>query len=592
MLKPLAHRERPFDDFAREPLLPVRLSQLGPGLAAGDVNRDGLDDLFLSGAAGNTGALSINAGEGKWLLLQELFPPWGEDLAVEDLGTLLFDADGDDDLDLFLVSGGVECEPEHQSLRDRLFLNDGTGTFTRAAVVAIPDLRDSGSVAAAADYDHDGDLDLFIGSRVVPGRYPLAPSSRLLENNAGTFRDVTDTHAPELKQSGLVTSALWTDVNRDGWVDLMVTHEWGPIKLFLNRQGRLTDATQPARLANMLGWWNGIAGRDLDGDDDIDYVVTNIGRNTCYRVSEDRPAKLFYGDFAGDGKPVAIEAKYDEQGRLVPTRNKPEVERALPLVEAAFPTFHEFASATLAEVVGEKQLAEALVLTANTVDSVVLRNDGSGHFTVEPLPVLAQVAPGFGVIMTDFNGDGLTDVYLAQNSHSPRREIGRWDGGIGLLLAGRPDGQLLPVPFRESGLLVPGDAKSAIAINLNDDEWPDVVVGINDSEVAAFENQGFPGRRMASVRLHGRPGNPTGIGSRVTVTRSDGVRQTAEVQAGGGYLSQQSATLWFGLGANADGESVEVVWPDGKTTRYVPKPDELAISITQPGAAHRSIPAH
>jgi hypothetical protein len=417
------------------------------------------------------------------------------------------------------------------------------------------------------------------------------PTSRLFENTAGTFRDVTGERAPELQRSGLVTSALWTDVNRDGWIDLLVTHEWGPIKLFLNRQGRLSDATQSAGLANMLGWWNGIAGRDLDGDDDIDYVATNIGRNTCYRVSADRPAKLFYGDFAGDGKPVVIEAKYDEQGRLVSARNKPEVEKALPLVEAAFPTFHEFASATLADVVGEKQLAEALVLNANTVDSVVLRNDGSGLFTVEPLPVLAQVSPGFGVITTDFNGDGFTDVYLAQNSYSPRREIGRWDGGIGLLLAGQSTGQLLPVPFRESGLLVPADAKSAVLINLNGDEWPDVVVGINDSEVAAFENQAIPGRRMAAVRLLGRAGNPTGIGSRVTVIRSDGVRQTAEVQAGGGYLSQQSATLWFGLGAKADAESVEVVWPDGETTRYAPKPDELSITVTQPGATRPSAPS-
>jgi hypothetical protein len=584
VLKPLAHRERPFDDFAREPLLPMRLSQQGPGLAAGDVNRDGRDDLFLTGAAGNAGTLSTNQGEGKWSLLQDLFPPWGEDLAVEDLGALLFDADGDGKLDLLLVSGGVECASDDESLRDRLFLNDGAGTFTRAAD-ALPDLRDSGSVAAAADYDRDGDLDLFIGSRVIPGRYPETPNSRLLENSAGKFRDVTAAKAPELQRSGLVTSALWSDVNGDGWIDLVVTHEWGPIKLFINHDGRLSDATKSAGIANMLGWWNGIAGRDLDGDDDIDYVATNIGRNTCYRVSAERPAKLFYGDFAGDGHPVAIGAKFDEQGRLVPARNKPAVERALPLVQAAYPSFQEFASATLAEVVGEKQLADALQLTANTVDSVVLRNDGAGHFTVESLPTLAQVSPGFGVIMSDFNGDGFTDVYVVQNSYSPRREIGRWDGGISVLLAGQQNGHLSAVPFRESGLLIPGDAKSAVLAEINGDEWPDVVVGVNDGEVAAFENHGIANRRMAAIRLHGRPGNPTGIGSRVTVIRSDGVRQTAEVQAGGGYLSQQSATLWFGLGTQAHLGSVEVVWPDGDTTRYQSKLDERAILIRQPDAA-------
>jgi hypothetical protein len=579
-LQPLAHRERPFDDFAREPLLPLRLSQLGPGLAAGDVNQDGRDDLFLGGAAGNAGTLSINQGDGKWSLLQDLFPPWGEDPAVEDLGTLLFDADGDDDLDLLLVSGGVECEPNDESLRDRLFLNDGTGSFTRAAQDALPDLRDSGSVAAAADYDRDGDLDLFIGSRVVPGRFPETPTSRLLENNDGKFRDATAERAAELRHTGLVTSALWTDANGDGWIDLIVTHEWGPIKLFVNQQGRLSDATKSAGLAGRLGWWNGIAGRDLDGDDDIDYVATNIGRNTCYRVTADASAKLFYGDFAGNGKPLVIGAKYDERGRLVPLRNKWEVERALPLMEAQFPTFHEFASATLEEIVGERELASALELSANTVDSVVLRNDGAGRFTVESLPVLAQVAPGFGVVMTDFNGDGFTDVYLAQNSYAPRREIGRWDGGISLLLSGQGDGKLSAVPFRASGLLVPDDAKSAVVSDLNGDTWPDVVVGVNDGEVAAFENQGLDGRRVATVRLQGRRGNPTGVGSRVTLIRSDGVRQTAEVQAAGGYLSQQPARLWFGL-ADARITSVEVRWPDGETTHYSPQPGELEISINK-----------
>jgi hypothetical protein len=546
------------------------------------VNGDGRDDLFLGGACGNAGTFSLNQGGGRWAMLQDLFPPWSENLDVEDMGTLLFDADGDGDLDLLLVSGGVECEPNDPSLRDRLFLNDGKGTFSPAATDALPDLRDSGSVAAAADFDRDGDLDLFIGSRSVPGRFPEKPVSRLLQNENGTFRDVTASHAPQLERSGLVTSGLWSDVNGDGWVDLLVTHDWGPVNVFVNERGRLRDETQASGLANLLGWWSGIAGRDLDGDGDIDYVATNRGRNTLYRVSADRPAKLFFGDFAANGKPLAVEARYDEQGRLVPARNKPEMEKALPLIEAAFPTYHEFASATLADVVGEESLASAQELSANTVDSVILRNDGAGRFTVEPLPVLAQVSPGFGVVMTDFNADGFTDVYLVQNSFSPRREIGRWDGGISVLLAGQPDGRLSAVPFTESGLVVPGDAKSAVVTDINEDGWPDVVVGMNDANVMAFENQGVAGRRVAVVRLRGRAGNPGGIGSRVTLVRSDGVRQTAEVQAGGGYLSQQSPALWFGLGETAQISSIEVRWPDGNTTKHTAKPDELSFTIAQP----------
>lgn len=580
----LTRYEEPIDDFARQTLLSFRLSQLGPGLAVGDVNADGRDEIFVGGAKGNWGALLAGQSLGEWADISGVFPAWNDGSGSEDQGVLLFDADADTDLDLYVASGSIECEPGDPSLRDRLFLNDGSGTFVRAPDGRLPDLRDSGSVVAAADYDRDGDLDLFVGSRSIPGRFPEPPESRLLNNQSGTFQDAAADDAPELRKTGLVTSALWSDANGDGWPDLLVTHEWGPIKLYVNQQGKLRDATRSAGLADALGWWNGIAGRDLDGDGDIDYVATNLGRNTCYRVTADRPAKLFYGDFAGDGQRVAIEAQFDEQGRLIPRLNKPQVERALPFVEAAFPTYHEFASATLAEIVGEKLLGEALELTANTVDSVVLRNEGQGRFTIEPLPVLAQVSPGYGIVMTDFDADGLTDAYIVQNLYSARREIGQLDGGISVLLLGQENGHLAAPPFRRTGLVVPGDAKSVVVNDLNGDNWPDVVVGVNNAEVVAFENQRIEGRRMASVRLVGHPGNPTAVGARVTLHRTDSRKQTAEVAAGGGYLSQQPSTLWFGLGPSGQIASIDVRWPDGQTTRHTPKPNELKVQLTQPAA--------
>ena len=356
----LKHHETLYDDFKREPLLPARLSQMGPGLAIGDVNGDGREDLFLSGARGSIGSLMLSGGRGTWKSPEDLFPPWNTDAECEQLGVLLFDADGDGDLDLFVVSGSDEAPAGDESYRSRLYLNDGKGGFTHAAPDQVPDLHDSGSVAAAADYDRDGDLDLFVGGRCVPGQYPLTPHSRLLQNDHGTFRDVTERDAPALLDAGMVTSAVWSDVNGDGWIDLLVTTEWGPIKVFINHEGKLVDETEAAGLANLRGWWNGIAARDLDGDGDIDFVVTNMGRNTPYRVSPDRPARIVYGDFNGDGKPVMVEGTYDEEGRLVPMRSKLEAQLALPFVEAAFPTFHEYASATLADVLGQKALDQAL----------------------------------------------------------------------------------------------------------------------------------------------------------------------------------------------------------------------------------------
>jgi hypothetical protein len=575
--------ERLFDDFVREPLLPFRLSRLGPGIAVADVNGDRLEDLFLGGPKGSAGALILQSRARKWAYSSELFPPWSNDGDYEQLGVLLFDADGDDDLDLFVVTGGNECEPNDELLRDRLYLNDGHGVFSHAASEQVPDLRDSGSVVAAADYDRDGDLDLYVGSRCVPGRFPETPASRLLNNQGGTFSDQTLEDGPDLLNSGLVTSALWSDANGDGWVDLLVTHDWGPIKLFVNDSGKLRDATSKSGPADRLGWWNGVAGRDLDDDGDLDYVCTNLGHNTAYRVSADRPARLFYGDFNEDGQRVLIEAAYDEQGRLVPTCSKAEFQRAIPLVESAFPTFHKFASATLADIVGSKALDESFQLSANTVDSVILRNDGQGHFAVESLPILAQLAPGFGAVLCDFDADGITDIYIVQNNHSPRPDVGRMDGGTSVLLLGRTDATYSVCPIQQAGLLVPGDAKSVAVGDVNEDGWPDLIVGINDGEPLVFEHQQVIGRKMAAVRLRGRPGNPTAVGARVSVEYNDGLEQTAEVQAGGGYLSQQSAVLYFGLGDERQVKNVTVRWPNGEVTSHRPVPDDAnEILISQP----------
>jgi hypothetical protein len=319
----IRHEEVVFDDFARQPLLPNKLSQLGPGLALADYDGDGDDDLFVGGAAGHPGRVY------QWVGAEyRQDPVFSRALeahaACEDMGAVWLDVEGDGDLDLYVVSGGVECEPGEALLGDRLYLNQGPSSGLRLAPAeALPVSRVSGSCVCAADYDGDGDLDLFVGGRTVPGAYPLAPPSRLLRNDSAggqpRFTDVTAQAAPGLAEAGMVTAALWTDADGDGRPDLVLTVEWGPVRLYLNRDGALVDATARAGLGDRLGWWNSIAGGDLDHDGDIDYVVTGFGENTKYHPDAAHPYRIYYADFDGDGRSDIVEAKAKEQ-YLLPVR--------------------------------------------------------------------------------------------------------------------------------------------------------------------------------------------------------------------------------------------------------------------------------
>ena len=575
-LPPVTHEEEPFDDFQRQPLLPRRLSQLGPGLAWGDVDGNGHDDLYVSGTRRKPGGLYLNDGQGRFRQALETQFATGAD----EMAPLFFDANGDGHLDLYVVTGGVAGGAGDETLRDRLYLNDGKGHFTPAPRETLPDLRDSGSTIVAADLDRDGDLDLFVGGRSIPGRYPLTPNSRLLRNDSGRFTEVTDELAPGLRLAGLVTSAVASDADGDGWVDLLVTCEWGPVKLFHNEAGRLIDRTRQAGLADRLGWWNGIAAADLDHDGDIDYVITNFGLNTRYEATAEAPCRLYYGDFAGNGDPQLIEAAVTPAG-LLPLRGKSALEKVIPGLKERFPTHHSFAAALLPDLLGVKPLDTAYRLEVNALESGVLLNDGKARFAFRPLPRLAQIAPAFGVVARDFDGDGNADLFLAQNCHSPQRETGRMDGGVSLLLLGRGDGTFEPVWPNRSGLAVPGDAKSAAAADLNGDGWLDLVVGVNDGALRVFENRGSETRRTLVVKLKGRAGNSTAAGARVIVHLGGGVKRTAEVHAGGGYLSQSSGSLLFGIGPAAQVERVDVRWPNGQSGSHQPAAGATVIRIQQ-----------
>jgi enediyne biosynthesis protein E4 len=571
------HQERPFDDFRAQPLLPNQLSHFGPGLACADVDGDGDEEIYLGGAAGSSGGLWRQREGGQFERMES--PALDADAGAEDLGAVFLDYDADGDMDLWVVSGGVEASTEAE-LADRLYTNDGLGRFTRAGEQVLPKDSQSGGAVSAADFDRDGDLDVFVGGRVVPGQYPKSPRNSLWINRDGRFSDEVASHAETLRESGLVTGAVWTDVDRDGWSDLVLSHEWGPVRLYHNRQGVLEDRTKEAGLDRWNGWWNSLAAVDLDSDQDIDFVVGNFGRNTKYHASATTPAVLYYGDFGGNGQRQLVEAEY-EDGHLFPIRGRSCSSQAMPFLKQRFKSYHEFAQADLGKLYTEERLKRAERFTADTLDSGMLRNDGRGRFQFEALPELAQASPVFGIVILEANGDAYPDLYLAQNFFRAQAETGRMDGGMSLLLVGSAEGIFREVEPATSGLVVTGDARATGALDWNGDHWPDLLVAQNDGPLVAYEHRSNAGAvRPFALTLQGPPGNPQAIGARVTIERANGLRQDMEVYAGTGYLSQGSSRIWIGRGVSPEPFRVVIRWPDGTEQREDIAADAEARKVT------------
>lgn len=572
----LRHEERPFDDFQRQPLLPNKLSQLGPGIACSDVNGDGRDDFYLGGAAFQSGRLLMSHDSG----YQSSSPIAIEaDKDYEDMGAVFFDADADGDQDLYVVSGGVEYSANSRMLMDRLYLNDGQGDFKRSPN-ALPDSRSSGSVVAAADFDRDGQVDLFVGGRVIPAEYPLASPSLLLKNQDGKFSEATENVAPDLKELGMVTGATWSDFNDDGWLDLIVTSEWGPVRFFQNNEGRLKETTDQTGIAKITGWWNGITGGDVDNDGDQDYVVTNFGLNTKYHATADHPARIYYGDFEGIGLNRIIESEY-EGDKLFPVRGKSCSTNAMPFLKDKFKTYADFGIAELNDIYTTQCLDDAYVVEANTLESGIIINQGDGTFRFRPLPRIAQIAPCFGSNLADVDGDGNLDLLLIQNFYGAQRETGHMDGGVSLLLMGDGNGNFRPVWPSESGFVVIGDGASVSRADLNGDGSADFVVGVNNGDWQAFEQVQNEHVRL-SIRLRGRHGNLDCVGARLRLHFANDSTATREIRAGEGYLSQNSALVTFSIPSNTSLDRLEIRWPDGSESEHPMDLNTARIEILQP----------
>jgi enediyne biosynthesis protein E4 len=454
---PYAHRENEFVDFDREPLIPKLLSTEGPMLAVADVNGDGLDDMFIGGAKGQAGKLLIQPADGRFVSTNERL--FERDRVSEDLGAVFFDADGDGHADLYVVSGGSEFSSSRDpALQDRLYLNDGHGRL-RKATGSLPPEDVSGSRAVAADYDGDADADLFVGGRVVPWHYGVDPRSMLLQNDGhGRFTDVTKRLAPELERVGMVTDAVWRDADGDGRADLVVVGEWMPITIFHNAGGgRLVRLKTPG-LEHSEGWWNRIVAGAFTGKGRVDFIVGNLGLNTRLSASDVEPVTMYAKDFDENGVTDQIVSVYNH-GTSHPIAMRDELLTALPYLKPRYPRYADYAGQTVADIFSPAQLAGATVKQAHTFATALARNNGDGSFTLVPLPLEAQLAPVYGILAQDVDGDGKPDLLLAGNFDGVQPAIGRMSASYGLLLRGDGTGRFTPLRTAQSGFLVPGQAR-------------------------------------------------------------------------------------------------------------------------------------
>lgn len=458
------HRESNFVDFDRDGLLYHMVSADGPKLCKGDINGDGLNDVYVGGAAGQPGSLFVQMPDGRFSRTNKAL--FSEDELSEDTDALFFDADGDGDQDLYVASGSNEFNGNSRFLYDRLYLNDGRGNLQKSAGAFSAGKYESTGCVQAADFDGDGDQDLFVGVRLKPGFYGLPVSSYLLENDGnGHFTDRTEELAPDLKQLGMATDALWTDYDQDNDQDLLIVGEWMPLTILQNDNGRFSNASKKAGFDRSNGFWNCVRAGDLDRDGDLDFVIGNHGLNTRLKASADYPISIYVNDFDGNRTAEQIITVFNGE-KAYPLALRHDLTKQLPELKKKYLYYKDYKEQTMEDIFGEKQVRTSAQSHVYETGSSIAWNNGDGTFRLEALPVEAQFAPVYGLELTDVDGDGNLDILLGGNFYRSKPEVGIYDASYGLVLRGDGNGRFAALKSAESGLLVKGEIRDLLTIEV------------------------------------------------------------------------------------------------------------------------------